>query len=81
MDRKNNSKNGFGEKQSLFIRQVHKMYSIQTEISCLFVAVPLAFTLEKTNMYSGCLHVEPIAVSKLKIKCSPIENIQKNKVR
>ncbi|NDT70801.1 hypothetical protein FWI18_08970 [Francisella tularensis subsp. holarctica] len=43
-------KNGFGEKQSLFVRQVHKMSSIQTEISCLFAGGPLGFSLDTTNM-------------------------------
>ena len=44
MDRENYSESGFGEKQSLFVRQVHKMSCIQTEISCMFPAVPLAFS-------------------------------------
>ena len=50
IDQANHSKNGFGEKQSLFVRQVHKMPSIQTEISCLFAAVPLVSRLENTNV-------------------------------
>ena len=50
MDQENHSKNDFGEKQSLYVRQVHKMSSRQTEISCFFGAVPLAVSLENTNV-------------------------------
>ena len=50
IDQANHSKNGFGEKQTPFFRQVHKMSCIQTEISCLFAAVPLAFFIENTNV-------------------------------
>ena len=63
MDRENHSKNGCGEKQTLFFRQVHKMSSIQTEISCLFAELPLAFYLENTNVWSWCPLDEPMSVS------------------